>query len=1032
MKQLKRQSWRLIVWLILMVAAIVTLPNITELTRQHSTIRLPETVQSEVAKTMGDQFGSKKKNTYELGLVFYRKGGLSVADQIAVDNTIKKLKDDEATYGIKDILAPNDNQATKKKLKSKDGTTWVVQVNVSKKAGTIAQVSDKLRAAIKTSGIKSYVTGADLLLNDFSDSIQEGIKKTELITVVFIFIVLVLVFRSPIVPLVSLLTVGISFLVSFGIVTNLVAHYDFPFSNFTQVFIVIVLFGIGTDYNILLYDKFKENLGKDLSVAEAEIDARKKAGKTILYSGSSILIGFTALGLAQFSIYQSAVGVAVGVAVLLIVLLTLNPFFMLIMGKKMFWPAKKFEGETASKLWHGISKFAASRAIISLLLIILVTVPLSAMYKGNLNYDDATEITDSVQSKKGLLIIQKHFSKGMAEPTTLFIRAKHKLDNEKDLKALDELLGRIQSSKEVDFAVGVTRPYGDKVNRLYVNNQLKTVNKGTKKISNGLTKLHKGSVTVNEGTKKLADGSDKLTAGSTKLASGTKELASGLQQLNSQLSSQMSGKSASQIAQLKQGLPQINAGIQKLNKALGQSKVDLSPLESQLTNVAKQATIIGQQTTAAANTLKDFASEDSLKELATQLKLTPAQTQALAKIMASKLSSVSDNLKSIGVADQSIGLSMQQVSDTATTLKGLLAKVTEMKAAVKQLATASNVALPGAATALDQLQSGLLKVQSATESGVAGANRLSSGADTLSSGLGTLNAGARKLAENTPKISTGLSKANNGLQLGQNYLTALEKSAAAKTFYIPKENIKNATFQKSIDAFMSPDKKSVKIIVVYKTDPSGEKARQAASQLTDLAKKPLKGTSLANAKIATGGQSMHIQDTKDVASKDFTRTAIIMIVGISLALMVVTRSFMQPLYIMGILLVSYFGSLSINQWLVKPMLGRSELAWNVPFFSFIMIIALGVDYSIFLMTRYREERMENADETVAESIVRSTAIIGTVVISAVIILGGTFAALIPSGIPTLIEVATTVIIGLLMLLILIPLGLPAAVKLTYK
>src|SRR5699024_9010838 len=122
------------------------------------------------------------------------------------------------------------------------------------------------------------------------------------ITIFFIFIVLVIVFKSPIVPIISLLTVGVSFITSFSIVTNLVEKFNFPFSNFTQVFMVIVLFGIGTDYNILLYDKFKENLSKGMSNHEATNDALRKAGKTILYSGSSILIGFSALGLANFSI----------------------------------------------------------------------------------------------------------------------------------------------------------------------------------------------------------------------------------------------------------------------------------------------------------------------------------------------------------------------------------------------------------------------------------------------------------------------------------------------------------------------------------------------------------------------------------------------------------------------------------------------------------------------------------------------------------------------------------------------------------
>ena len=85
-------------------------------------------------------------------------------------------------------------------------------------------------------------------------------KKTEVISIIFILVV-ILVFRSPVVPIVSLLTVGISYLVSMGIIAQL-DQFNFPFSNFTQVFVVVVLFGVGTDYNILLYTRFKEELSK--------------------------------------------------------------------------------------------------------------------------------------------------------------------------------------------------------------------------------------------------------------------------------------------------------------------------------------------------------------------------------------------------------------------------------------------------------------------------------------------------------------------------------------------------------------------------------------------------------------------------------------------------------------------------------------------------------------------------------------------------------------------------------------------------
>ena len=134
-----------------------------------------------------------------------------------------------------------------------------------------------------------------------------------------------------------------------------------------------------------------------------------------------------------------------------------------------------------------------------------------------------------------------------------------------------------------------------------------------------------------------------------------------------------------------------------------------------------------------------------------------------------------------------------------------------------------------------------------------------------------------------------------------------------------------------------------------------------------------------------------------------------MLIGIGIILIVITRSIMQPIFIIGSLLLTYWSSLGLGEWISKQVLGVELLSWNVPFFSFIMIVALGVDYSIFLMMRYREQ--ENSQSAIVEAAKH----IGGVVISAAIILGGTFAALMPSGVITLIQVAIVVIIGLFLL-----------------
>lgn len=1440
-KLLKNHLGALIAWVLILVISLVALPNVDSLTRAHSEISLPSNVESEAAKLIKNEWGSKKKNTYEVAVVFNKKSGkLTDTDQGNIEASIDRLTSNQKKYGIKDYLAPQDNIATKKLLKSKDGTTWVMQMNIAKSHGTISQVYDEINKAVKTSGVRTYVTGADVLNNDFTSSIQEGIKKTELITVVFIFIVLIIVFRSPVVPLVSLLTVGISFLVSFSIVTNLVNQINFPFSNFTQVFMVIVLFGIGTDYNILLYNHFKEDLGNGLGVAEATKDSIKKAGRTILYSGSSILIGFSALGLANFSVYRSASGVAVGVLVLLVVLLTLNPFFMATLGKKMFWPSKEFAGENPSKMWHGISSATLKRPVVFLAAVAVVVAPFFVTYSNVLNYDDTAEISDSVPSKQGLNLVQKHFSKGMAMPSYLYIKSDHKLDNEKDLKLIDELTRKLRNSEGVDKVMSATEPYNEKIKLLYVKKQLKSVTDGTAKLEKGVGKLTKGSEQVTSGAKKLANGADQLdegtgtlsdgakdlytgtvklyngsialydgagtlfngtktlsvgadalysgtrklssgantlSAGTQKLKNGTQSLASGtgslatgaqtlrngagslkngtaslytgagtlkngvaslytgagtlkngintaytgagtlkngistlytgagslkdgigslytgagslkdgtsqlltgssslkdgtsslatgasslytgtqtltngakdltanmntlvagLDQLKSQLSENASSLNADQLDQLSQGLTDLNNGLQQLNGKVSQISVPnidtskISSLVSGLKNLQGQVDYLQTGLTTASGAAGSLASsiskvsDPTLKaELQDELKklnsgLTTAGTAA--NNMKGAASGIQSAAGSFGNVSSTADLSTQvqqlqaavsqlasgsstlstQAASGISDLKSGLGKISQMQSAVDALATGAHklytgsnsiysglskgmagalalsqganqlnsgaeslydgiskvntganslyngagqantgaislyngagqlntgaVSLYNGASQLNaganslyagagklnagaislyagagqlntganslysgtgtlvsgakkvnsgasqvnsgagqvnsgagqlanglasgvsgaaqlangasrltsgagQLQSGASQLQNGLAQGVNGSSQLAEGADKLQSGTSQLSSGASKLAEKTPAITSGLTAVNNGLVSAGSYLNGLRKSKASDTFYVPSYVLKhNADLQKSLKVFLSPDKKSAMIIIILDSNPSSESAAEHSQALSAMARKSLKGTDLGKAEVEMGGQSSTIEDTKNTASGDFTRTMAIMLIGIGIALIFVTRSLLQPIYILGTLLLAYISSLSITRWVVSGVMGRSTLAWNVPFFTFIMLIALGVDYSIFVMMRYRDS---DPHALPSARILEACTVIGTVVISAAVILGGTFAALIPSGVPTLIEVAIGVIIGLAILVFLMPINLSASTKLTYE
>lgn len=1191
MKLLKNHLGALIAWIAILLIAVFSLPNVDALTRQHSEISLPKDVQSSIATNIESKWGHGQDNTYVVGVVFNKKHGkLTSSDKEKIGDTIRFLKDNKKKLGIKSMMTPNDNYATKAQLISKDKTTEIVQLNIANDHSTVSNVNKTLTKAVKTPGVRTYVTGVRILEDDFSASVQEGIKKTELITIFFIFIVLVIVFKSPIVPIISLLTVGVSFITSFSIVTNLVEKFNFPFSNFTQVFMVIVLFGIGTDYNILLYDKFKENLSKGMSNHEATNDALRKAGKTILYSGSSILIGFSALGLANFSIYRSAVGVAVGVAVLLVVLLTLNTFFMAVLGKKLFWPVKKFEGESNSKLWHALSKGSLTHPIIYLVVMAVAVLPFALFYSNNLNYDDADEISNSTPSKAGLLVLQDHFSIGTPEYSTLYIQSKDKLDNEKSLKEIDQIVKKIQADPDVKFASSVTEPNGKSIKRLYVDNQLGTVNSGvntarnglgtlsngSKQITNGAVQLQnganqlsngtgrlqaganqlasgttrlqngaealrsgtmrlatgagrlesgtlnlqQGAVQLENGTIKLANGAASLQSGTQSLQNGTDQLANGLNQLNSQLNQKISA-SSQQIKTMKDKVQNLQAGLSKLNSVVqGINLPDSSTLaatqkagdnlEASLTNAASTLSKVSQSgqtmslngnTQALVSALKaqGLSDDDANKAVSTILPIIEKQIQsqsqgqskqALESVVAD-LQSASQSAKQIKSASAALsnisgmqqqlaelkaftselsGQSSQFAQQTNSQIDGLISQLNQIQTAVSasangasqinsgaarlnsgagQLASGLQAGVAGSsqlANGAGQLANGAGQLNTGLQSGLNGTNQLAngigqlnSGAGQLSSGIGQLNGGANQLANgagqiasNNPKITAGIDKVNSGLGAGQEYLTGLADSAAGKTFYIPANMIHSSSFKPALDNYMSSDLKSTKIIIILKMNPASTEGAKKAHEISNMVKKSVKGTSLAGSTVAVGGQSEKIYDTQETASSDFLRTAIIMLVGIGIALIFVTRSVLQPMFILGTLVIAYLTSLSINQWIVKAVLGRSLLAWNTPFFSFIMIVALGVDYSIFLMMRYRELGEVNPGWSTSQRMLEACDIIGTVVISAAIILGGTFAALIPSGVPTLIEVALCVDIGLLLLVFLLPINMSAAMKITYE
>ena len=951
---IKKHGLAALVWLALIIAALVTMPNVSRLVRDKGQVTLPSSVQSEVAQTI-DRKSVNNRGVRSLIVVFNKQHGqLTTKDQQRITHSIRQIKKD-ANLDILSMTSASDNAAAKKQLSAKDGTTQLAMISLSDSAKVHHQ-AQQLRQHLHISGLRTYVTGSALLNDDFSATTQAGLKKTEIIAAVFIFIVLILVFRSLLVPIISLLTVAIAYVVSSSLVMNLAQRVDFPISNFTQIFMVVVLFGIGTDYNILLYNRFKEELANGLSADAATKVARKHAGRTIGYSGVSVFIGFAVLALAKFSFYQSAVGVAVGVIVLLAVLLTLNPFFMALLGQTMFWPSHNLATHGTNRIWRWLSHSAMAHTITTVILMLLAITPLLLFSQQKLNFNNADELPNTVESKAGYNLIQKHYPAGMSGPSTLYIEADKSLNNQRDLGTIDDLTNYLKAEPGVKQVSSVTQPGGSRISQLYLNHQLGQLVTGLTQANKGLTQVESGLSNANI---QLASATNSnQTAQLSQLTTGTTQLQSGAQQLSQGVAAYTAG-----VSKLTSGSSQLASGTSTLSQSVG------------------KLTAGSQQLTSGLN----------------QLQTQTSQIPALAS-------------------------GTSQLAGSATQLTNGLGQL--------------NQAVSPFNSGLATLNSGAQQLTSQSATLVNGAQSVASGSTQVNAGVKQLQTKLTAMQAQTKQLQSGLTSANQALaKIGggttsvKRYLGELRSSYIGDQFYIPKATLAGASFKPALNAFMADNDRITTLTIVLNSDPSTTQSAQRIQTITNDVNAKLKHSSLANATVAIGGQTSQTSDLESLSNSDFIRTAIIMLVGIGIALIFVTRSLIQPLTIIGTLMATYVSALTLTRLLSNAILGQALLTWNTPFFSFIMLVALGVDYSIFLMMRYRDDAAKMPD--VRKRIVNASAIIGTVVISAAIILGGTFAALMPSGVLTLIQVAMTVIIGLIILVILLPLTMSIMVKWTY-
>ncbi|MED3573732.1 MMPL family transporter [Cytobacillus praedii] len=1029
MHQIIKNKWIVIIaWIVIAGGLSMVAPNMAELVREKGQISVPDEYSSalagEIMADVAKQEGGGDET--QVALVFHNEKKLTAEDMKEAEKAIRILEKDK-DLGIKEILTHFNEKSLKDQLVSEDGTSILTSITLNWNDREPSEVNDALYKAIKDIKVDHYYTSEWQINEDLMASSEEGLKKTEGITVVFILAVLLLVFRSVIAPIIPLVTVGLSYLASQSIVSFLVDRFDFPLSNYTQIFLVAVLFGIGTDYCILLLSRFKEELSQSESVAEAIVATYRNAGRTVFFSGVAVMIGFAAIGFSQFILYQSAAAVAVGVALLLVALFTVVPFFMAVLGPKLFWPSKSKAEHGESKIWGVVGRFSLARPFIALLIVAAVCVPFLVTYDGELSYNSLEEISGDVNSIKAFNAIADSFGPGESMPTQVVIKNDEEMDSAEYIGLAEKISKELEKVDLVDTVRSVTRPTGEPIEDFFVAKQAETLEEGLGEGKEGIDKISEG---LNEAGSELSKSEPELkkaTNGINDLISGTSELQLGLKEIQSNLAKIENGirQGTKGSDDIKAGLAQSKKGAEDLLAGYKELLGGYQNLHGNLQTITANYQKVGQGLSALSagiaqandgmygyleNKYTDLSADDQYQKM----KQTISGEQGLLK----QLGGLSANINELnaglakvteGMAGANTGFekAMGGQGGLASGLEQLIKGIEAQQAGFNQLANGQG-----------QIIKNMPKVTD-------GLNSVNDGQKQLLAGFGDLGGQIGQLTDGLGQSAEGLNKVSEGLESAQDYLAGLSKSENMDGFYLPSEVLESEDFVQVFDTYMSKDRKVMTVDVIFKANPYSNKAINQVDEIKDAVERATKDTKLENAVVAVGGITSTNADLSKMSDQDYSRTVVLMLVGISIILVFLFRSIIMPVYIIGSLILTYFTSMAINEAIFVNMLGYSGISWAVPFFGFVILVALGVDYSIFLMDRFNEYK----DLSVAEAMLLAMKKMGTVIISAAVILGGTFAAMMPSGMLSLLQIAAIIIVGLfLYAFIMLPLFIPVMVK----
>lgn len=939
-------------WLVAAAVATFGLPSLPSVVERSSAAFLPEDAPTLTAlHKMDEAFGSGRTESFAY-IVLRNEKGLGAADTRAYRDLVRTLEaNDERVSEVQHFVG---NKDARRQLVSKDGQAAYLVVGLTSGIGSpgseqdVQWLRERVAELSVPSGTSAYVTGDPAMVTDLTTEVNAASVRITVVSGLLLVIILLIIYRRVTTVLLTLVTIGVALACARGVLAW-AGEQGMSLSTYTDAFVTAVVLGAGTDYCVFLISRFREAYGRGVDPLSAVEESATRVGPALVASAGTVILAAICLGFTELAIFSTTgPPMAICVAVTVAVSLTFTPALMVWFGPRI-GPART---PAPTSAWSRVGRLVARRPARVLVTGTAVLVALAAFLPTMvISYDQRNSQPEDTPSNQGLAALEDHFPRNETLPDYLLVESPRDMRNPKDLAVLNEVSRAVAKVDGVTGVRSITQPAGEPLEPASIARQLKRLANGLGRASDGLDEGQPGLERLSSGSTQLADAIGQVAEGTDRAHDGVGRLVNGSGDLTDGL-----GRATENTRDAARGARRLQAGAAALGTGL-QTAHD--------------------QVSIAVNGIDMIVQALNRDLLCTADPICRRSREGLAEIHRGMKNELLPGL--------------QESANGAARIAGGQGDL---------------------AGGLDRLVSGLNQAER-------GADRITEGQRLLRTRLGQMADGTSQIAENAEALSPGIedlirqtNQLAKNLQTSESYLRTVNRQAdtpEAGGFYLPASALRDQRFAYARGVFLSPDGRVARIQVTGDTDPLSPDGLRRFEEAQGAAETALKQTRLEDATISGTGAAGLGADLNRYLYDDAKLVLAAVLLVVLLLLVITLRSLAAPLYLLASVALSCAAALGLTTLVFQDILGH-DIQFPVPVITFVLLVAVGADYNILLMSRMRE----NGTTLTRGAVANAVTLTGPVITSAGIIFASTFIALLTSPVVTLAQTGFAVAAGLLL------------------